>query len=266
MAKVIEIININGEVYEVGNIYAKLGLTFERFAELLARDFYCPLISEAPTSSTLTYTDTDGSTNDFQIGQECRVPEEDSDDYVFYKFMGAYQGSAVWYKIPSQLSDLNNDGGYIQAEDSEDFDEDVDGRVVKDATLNGEKVFLSSHALATLTSDGRTVDAVLADINEWSSFYQGVNRVTTVSSIPITKRLAVAEISADASLSMAAVPDAGKDVHIMIHNTGSTAIVVTLPVSGGYVNTAGSELTIDSLEWAEVNVISDGSIIYIRGL
>ena len=90
------------------DIYAELGITQERFAELLARDFYCPLMSEAPTSTTFTYTDTDGSTNTFQIGQECRVPEDESDDYAFYKFMGTYQGSAVWIKVSSVTADLDD--------------------------------------------------------------------------------------------------------------------------------------------------------------
>ena len=55
MAKEIENININGEAYEVGKIYAKMGLSFERFVELLERDFYCPTLAAAPTSSTITY-------------------------------------------------------------------------------------------------------------------------------------------------------------------------------------------------------------------
>ena len=262
------VVNTGDASYQIhtSDIYEEMGLTAERFAELLARDFYCPLLASAPTESTLTYIDSDGSSNHFSIGQECRVPEEENSEYVFYKFMGTYQGKAVWNKIPSQLSDLNNDSDYIQAEDAEDFDAEIVGRVVKDATLHGEKVYLSAHASATLTSKGETVDEALDNIDEWSSFYKDVNRVSSVSNIPKTKRLVVAEISTDASLSMAGVPDAGKDIHIMVHNTGSNAIVVTLPVSGGYVNTAGSELTIDSLEWAEVNVISDGSTIYIRGL
>lgn len=77
-------------------VYEDLGITKERFAELLNRDFYCPVMPEAPTESTLTYIDTDGSVNHFAIGQECRVPVDESSEYVFYKFAGVYKGDAVW--------------------------------------------------------------------------------------------------------------------------------------------------------------------------
>ena len=97
------IINAGNGTYQLsagegggGDIYAELGVTPERFAELLGRDFYCPLMPEAPTESTLTYIDTDGSVNHFAIGQECRVPVDESSEYVFYKFAGVYKGDAVW--------------------------------------------------------------------------------------------------------------------------------------------------------------------------
>ena len=73
MAKEIENININGEAYEVGKIYSKMGLRFERFVELLERDFYCPTLTADPTSSTTTYTDTDGESHTIQIGQFAMV-------------------------------------------------------------------------------------------------------------------------------------------------------------------------------------------------
>ena len=85
----------------VSDIYAEMGVSEERFAELLSRDFYCPVLVAAPDSSTLTYTDTDGSVNHFAIGQECRVLEEESSEYIFYKFMGTYQGNAVWMRMPA---------------------------------------------------------------------------------------------------------------------------------------------------------------------
>lgn len=80
----------------VSDIYAEMGVSEERFAELLGRDFYCPRLSAAPDSTTLTYIDTDGGSHHFAIGQECRVPDGESAEYVVYKFMGTYQGNAVW--------------------------------------------------------------------------------------------------------------------------------------------------------------------------
>ena len=64
---------INGNTME--SIYAKIGISYERFVELLDRDFYTPTLTSAPTTSTRTYTDTDGSVCEFRIGQFCRVAD-----------------------------------------------------------------------------------------------------------------------------------------------------------------------------------------------
>ena len=95
------IVNTGGNSYQinVSDIYAEMGVTEERFAELLSRDFYCPVLPSVPTSKTLTYTDTDGSTNHFAVGQECRVPDVEHSEYQVYKFMGTYKGDAVWMRL-----------------------------------------------------------------------------------------------------------------------------------------------------------------------
>ena len=95
MAKEIEYININGEAYEISKIYEKMGLTYKRFVELLERDFYCPTLSAEPTSTTLTYTDTDGSTNHFQVGQPCRWLEGNTYRVAFCT--NVTENSTEWY-------------------------------------------------------------------------------------------------------------------------------------------------------------------------
>ena len=317
-------INIDGTVYGLGmlpeDLYEELGMSKERFAELLSRDFYCPLLTESPDASTLTYTDTDGSVNHFVRGQFCLAP--DGGLYYFYQFMGTEDGVAVWIKHARKVSDLTNDSGFItsanlthlavktdveselnkkqdviadladirsgaakgstalqsytekyqgtvEAVGTSNVLDDVNGsRNVKDAKdlESGQLIYFNGHAKATYLSDGRTVeDCVLLQDKE-TSFLTGRNAVTSVSSIPVTKRLVVAEISSDGTLSMSDVPEGGHEIHILIHNVGSSPIVVGLPVSGGYVNMAGEELSIDPSMWAEVNVISDGSLMYIRGI
>ena len=111
MAKEIENININGEAYEVGKIYAKMGLSFERFVELLERDFYCPTLAAAPTSSTITYKDTDDSVNTFQIGQPCRWQEGSA--WRLAVCTNNTGSAATWYILPAKVSELTNDAGYL---------------------------------------------------------------------------------------------------------------------------------------------------------
>lgn len=97
MAKEIENININGEAYEVGKIYAKMGLSFERFVELLERDFYCPTLASDPTSSTTTYTDTDGESHTFQKGQFAMVASSSAPHgYKVWQCLQNNGTSAVW--------------------------------------------------------------------------------------------------------------------------------------------------------------------------
>ena len=94
-------IHTGGSSYQinVSDIYTEMGVSEERFAELLSRDFYCPVLPTPPTPETLTYVDTDGSTNHFAIGQECRVPDIEKKEYQIYKFLGTYQGNAVWTRL-----------------------------------------------------------------------------------------------------------------------------------------------------------------------
>ena len=105
-------ISLGGVVYGLGlksdDIYAELGISKERFVELLSRDFYCPTLSAAPASSTLTYLDTDGSTNHFQIGQPCRWKDVDGQWRI--AFMKDNTGDvASWYILPEAMSELEND-------------------------------------------------------------------------------------------------------------------------------------------------------------
>lgn len=97
MAKEIENININGEEYEVGKIYSKMGLSYERFVELLERDFYCPVLSAAPTPSTVTYTDTDGNAHEFQTGQFALVADPDmTEGYKVWQCLRNSGTEATW--------------------------------------------------------------------------------------------------------------------------------------------------------------------------
>ena len=105
-------IELNGMLYSLGkSIYEELDISLVRFAELLGRDFYCPTLSAAPTSSTLKYTDTDGEEQTFQIGQPCRWAE--GSDYRIAICKAITASSASWYILPTKVSELTNDSGYL---------------------------------------------------------------------------------------------------------------------------------------------------------
>lgn len=110
------VLKANGKEYRIvgsrlEDICNQLGVTENRFIELLSRDAYCPTLSAAPTTSTLTYTDTDGSSNHFQVGQLCRWAE--GSDYRFAICKNVTLTAASWQNIPVKMSELTNDKGYL---------------------------------------------------------------------------------------------------------------------------------------------------------
>lgn len=93
----------------------------------------------------------------------------------------------------------------------------------------------------------------------------GKTNVTSLANIPIANELVLADVSANGSITLAEVPVAGKDVHVIIHNTGSSSIDVTLPTTSPYILTSGENpATIAANGYAEVNFVSDGTNIYVR--
>lgn len=96
--------------------------------------------------------------------------------------------------------------------------------------------------------------------NAWASY----GTATSVVSVPIDYKIIKCTISAAASFTLASVPPAGREIHVLVYNSGSADVVVSLPVASPYVNFSGDSLTIPAGGYAEINVISDGSIMFIR--
>lgn len=97
-------------------------------------------------------------------------------------------------------------------------------------------------------------------------FYEGSNTVTTIASVPVTKRLVIANLSASESFTLATTPSAGREIHIIANSTSDTDITITMPTESPYVNLGEGELTIAASGYAEINIISDGTNMYIRSI
>lgn len=106
----------------------------------------------------------------------------------------------------------------------------------------------------------------ITNLSDMMSYYSGHTTVNSLSEIPTTKRLVIATVSNsnnELSLSGNSLPD-GNDIHIIIKNNSSESITVTLPSDGGYVS-VGETITIEANATGEVNIISDGTYLYVRG-
>ena len=107
MADIVNVtkLNLNGVEYKLGKpVYDEIGISFERFVELLDRDDYTPVLDAAPSESTLTYSDSDGSVCEFRIGQACVYPSSEIGDGYGIAFLKAVvDGNAVWQDLGSVL-------------------------------------------------------------------------------------------------------------------------------------------------------------------
>lgn len=106
-------IDING--YTMESIYTKIGISYDRFVEILDRDFYTPTLENPPTSSTLTYTDTDGSVCEFSVGQFCRVVDDTvMGGYRMYQCVDVQSG--IGGTFVSWQSDMEVLKSYVNSE------------------------------------------------------------------------------------------------------------------------------------------------------
>lgn len=123
----------------------------------------------------------------------------------------------------------------------------------------------SSNFSTQVTSDATVSKLVTEDTRN-----SGHKNVTSISAIPIDKRLVFCTISAGGSFGLASTPADGKEVHIIVKNSSTAQITITIPNNGTYVNMDGmdgsSSLTIGPSYYADINVVSDGSKMYVRAV
>ena len=98
------------------------------------------------------------------------------------------------------------------------------------------------------------------------NFYEGSKSISSVAAIPIDKRLVIATIATSESFALLNVPTSGREIHIIINNSSTSAITIVLPNTGKYVCMTDTALSLDAGAYTEVNVISDGSKMYIRSI
>ena len=99
-----------------------------------------------------------------------------------------------------------------------------------------------------------------------TTFNNGHNAVSSVTGIPVSKRLAIATISNNGSFTLASTPADGREIHVIVHNTSGSDIEITMPSGSNYVKMSGDTLTVAGSSYADINVISDGTNMYIRAL
>lgn len=106
---------------------------------------------------------------------------------------------------------------------------------------------LTGDITGTVTMDG-SADVSLAT----SLAYEGVNTVTTLASLPVTKQSITAALSAATNISLAAALDVGRCLNIRC--VASAAFTQPIPTSGGYSSMSGNSLDVASGDVFEINI------------
>lgn len=162
----------------------------------------------------------------------------DSSFYVYaYRDGSTIKGFRHWTEtvnlkdfVEVIISNINTENGTI----------DIDFRNVEYAT---KKETSDTESGLMSPSYKKTLDTIT-----------GVNTVTTLASLPITKRSIVATVTAATSLSLASNLELGQELYIRIYNNSSRAITQPIPNSGNFVSMNGTSVSIPSKSFIEMSI------------
>ena len=126
-----------------------------------------------------------------------------------------------------------------------------------------ENETVAAYALTDLNNRLLEQQTKIGELESNLSYYSGHNTISSLTSLPITKRLCIATISSSQTLGIGGQLVDGKEIHVIIKNNSSNTITITIPST--MVNMIDENLEIDGGKYGEINLVSDGTNIYYRG-
>lgn len=87
---------------------------------------------------------------------------------------------------------------------------------------------------------------------------------TDISKVPTTSQLAVVNTSTSGTFGLASLMQAGTELQVFINNTGSGTITIAIPTT--FKSNGTDSISIDSGKYGEINIISDGTNMYLRAV
>ena len=92
---------------------------------------------------------------------------------------------------------------------------------------------------------------------------KGVNNVTTLASLPISKRLVYATVTSATNISLSSSMEIGDELHIVVYNSSASAVTQVLPNTGAFVSMSNSYIPIPASGYVEINIICRATGSYI---
>lgn len=142
------------------------------------------------------------------------------------------------------------------------------GDVTSSANLTADTIVVGNGNKTVKTTTVKVADLATASsvngaISE-ADYNTGANSVTSLVSVPTNKRLCVITVGAAASLSLDGTVAEGRELHMIIKNTSGSTISVTIPNT--FESTIGDTFDVEAESFGEINIISDGSTMYLRAV
>lgn len=141
----------------------------------------------------------------------------------------------------------------------------LDGTVFYFATeagtyANFSGITITESGLYMLLYDGTswsTITLFTASTLKTNAVYS-YNTVTSLTDVPVDKPLVIATVDASATMTLSDYMTDGQELHVIINNSSSNSITITLPDS--------NTLDIGGNSYGEVNIIYVGETQYIRSV
>lgn len=161
------------EFYEsLGTFGDKVEMIESLVSSLSGKYAETPTLEATPTEDTLTYTPEDSEEpRAFAIGQQCRVYEEEEEDYVFYQLYDVKENKADWRIAGSGGTSANQEKAVITLNSNQGS---------PDTDLNGKKVTVKySEQEQTLTWQGEALEVKIPVNMSYEVRVEAVSGYTT---------------------------------------------------------------------------------------
>lgn len=105
-----------------------------------------------------------------------------------------------------------------------------------------------------IAGKGLSTNDFTAVYKNYIDFLIGVNTVTTLAKLPITKRSIVASINEVSTLSLSADLNLGDELYIRVVNKGSINLELPIPYTGAFISMNGTSVSILAGSFIEISV------------
>lgn len=126
--------------------------------------------------------------------------------------------------------------------------------------------------LGTVYSEATTSAAGLMSATDKAlvDFLSSYNSVTTLTSVPVTKRIVLATLTTNSTLSLASTLANGREIYIKCLNSSASEITITLPTSSPFESkepastTNKSSISLPAGTRCEISIMAINSVYYIK--